>query len=419
MQNFFEVNTDLLCIIDLNGNFIKVNKAWEKLLGYSIEDIEKMNIFDFIHPEDIDDTNKIIEKLKRDKNINKFVNRYKDKNDNYHYIEWSSNNRLQGDYFYASARDITKEKNQENKLKYQNELQDIIRNISLNLLELDSSNVDEIIDKNLERLKVFLKKNSYYILKKEKGLLEFINIFIKLMNSVQKIVKENIESNNKLKNLNIRLKREIEIKNTYHMAFLKSQIKPHFLFNTLSTIINLSNKKPDKSFELIEKLADFLKYNYEISPSKDYSTLKKELDQVNLYMDIQKERFQDRISFQVFYDDNILDYKIPYLMIQPLIENALFHGILKKIDGGEILLEIIEKNDKLDIIVMDTGFGFDENTKISEEDSTGVGLANINRRLNYLFNEKLEINSTKDKTVIKFSIPKISKLPENERIYYD
>jgi PAS domain S-box-containing protein len=106
-ERFFEINLNLLSIADVYGNFIKVNKAWSKLLGYSTDELENMKFLDLIHPDDLEKTLKAVEKLKEQKTVINFINRFKDKNGNYHYIEWNS--KPYGEKIYASARDITKE----------------------------------------------------------------------------------------------------------------------------------------------------------------------------------------------------------------------------------------------------------------------------------------------------------------------
>jgi diguanylate cyclase (GGDEF)-like protein/PAS domain S-box-containing protein len=118
-ERFFEINLNLLSIADVYGNFIKVNKAWSKLLGYSTDELENMKFLDLIHPDDLEITLKAVEKLKEQKTVINFINRFKDKNGNYHYIEWNS--KPYGEKIYASARDITKEYREKEKLRLSEE----------------------------------------------------------------------------------------------------------------------------------------------------------------------------------------------------------------------------------------------------------------------------------------------------------
>ena len=114
LENFFKVNLDLLCIADVMGNFIKVNKAWEKILGYETKELENRKFLDFIHPDDMEKTLQAMESLKKQKEVINFVNRYKTKKGSYRYIEWRS--VPAENYIYAAARDITK------RIKYEQEL---------------------------------------------------------------------------------------------------------------------------------------------------------------------------------------------------------------------------------------------------------------------------------------------------------
>lgn len=116
LERFFNINLDLLCIADLNGNFIKVNNAWEEILGYPVAELEKRNFLDFVHPDDMEATLATLATLEKNEQVLYFVNRYKCKNDLYRYIEWCS--QPYGELIYASARDITDRKLAEGKILY-------------------------------------------------------------------------------------------------------------------------------------------------------------------------------------------------------------------------------------------------------------------------------------------------------------
>lgn len=114
LQNFFDVTLDLLCIADTSGNFKKVNKAWENILGYSTIDLESRKFLEFIHPDDMPDTMEIMKLLEAQKEVINFTNRYKDKQGNYRFIEWRS--VPVGKNIYAAARDIT------DRIKFEDEI---------------------------------------------------------------------------------------------------------------------------------------------------------------------------------------------------------------------------------------------------------------------------------------------------------
>ena len=114
-EKFFNLSVDLLAIADTGGNFIKVNKVWESFLGYSTEEIEKKKFIDFIHPDDLAATYEVIETLRQQKPLFHFINRYRCQDGNYRSLQWAT--QLGGNLLYAVARDITEQKNIEEKLK--------------------------------------------------------------------------------------------------------------------------------------------------------------------------------------------------------------------------------------------------------------------------------------------------------------
>ena len=115
LEQFFTLNLDLLCIADLDGNFIKVNKAWESILGYSDNELEKRKFLEFVHPEDINATLDAMSQLGKDEQILKFKNRYRCQDGTYRIIEWHS--QLGGHLIYAAARDVTELTEKEEQLK--------------------------------------------------------------------------------------------------------------------------------------------------------------------------------------------------------------------------------------------------------------------------------------------------------------
>jgi len=115
LQGFFEVALDLLCIADTDGNFIKVNRAWEDILGYRAEDLEERKFLEFVHPDDYDATIAVMSKLERQELVINFTNRYRAKDGSYRYIEWRSHPH--GKLIYAAARDITERKTTEDALR--------------------------------------------------------------------------------------------------------------------------------------------------------------------------------------------------------------------------------------------------------------------------------------------------------------
>lgn len=116
-ERFFKISLDLLCIADMNGNFVKVNNSWVKILGYATEELEGRQFLDFVHPDDIESTLNVMAVLKKQKQVLNFTNRYKCADGSYRHIEWRS--QLYENMIYATARDITERKNLEFQLESQ------------------------------------------------------------------------------------------------------------------------------------------------------------------------------------------------------------------------------------------------------------------------------------------------------------
>lgn len=199
------------------------------------------------------------------------------------------------------------------------------------------------------------------------------------------------------------------LKKQLEFSVLQSQINPHFLYNTLESI--RGQALVDGNLEIAEMtkaLARFFRYS--ISKSEDLVTLKDELSNVENYIIIQKYRFEDKFSFEIKYsevDREDLEYLIPKLTIQPLIENSIYHGLETKMNKGKITIHITVTEKRLIINITDNGLGMDKetldklnnkliNTTILEsiEDNgehTGIAVVNVNKRLKLFFGEEYGI----------------------------
>lgn len=138
LEDFFNVNLDLLCIADVSGKFIKVNTAWGEILGYEKEELEGKTFLEFVHPEDIQLTLEAMERLNNQEQVTNFVNRYRSKSGKYKYIEWRS--RPHGKIIYAAARDISKRIQMEKKLKEQTILLNELLNSIPDLISFKDTN---------------------------------------------------------------------------------------------------------------------------------------------------------------------------------------------------------------------------------------------------------------------------------------
>ena len=163
-----------------------------------------------------------------------------------------------------------------------------------------------------------------------------------------------------------------------NLKLLQAQIEPHFLFNTLSNVLSLLDTNPQKGKSM---LVDFIQY-LRASLSKireEKATLGQEMEMIQAYLSIFQVRMGDRLHYKIDLPNNLKTISFPPMLIQPLVENAIKHGLEPKVDGGEILIRAIKKDGILHLEVVDTGMGFK-----AERDS-GVGLSNIRERLLSLY----------------------------------
>ncbi len=180
------------------------------------------------------------------------------------------------------------------------------------------------------------------------------------------------------------------------MAFLQAQIKPHFLYNTLSTIISFCYTDGEKAAKLLTDFSKYLRLTFDIDNNTALSPLRRELEMIDAYVEIEKARFGDKIKIEYFIQQEILDKKIPSLCIQPLVENAIKHGLLKKEQGGTVYISAKEKDNFINITVSDTGAGMakEKIERLRKADNNGVGLSNVFKRIKGLGNSSIDIYST-------------------------
>lgn len=199
------------------------------------------------------------------------------------------------------------------------------------------------------------------------------------------------------------------------IAFLQAQIKPHFLFNALSSIISLCYTDGNKAASLLTDLSNYLKKSFDIDLKTNYITIGNELKLIQSYVDIEKARFGDRIKMIYDIDESVLDFKISPLFIEPLVENAIKHGVLKNKNGGEIKLTIKTCEKDVYISVEDNGKGIDieqikaikdlDEKKVISHGGNGVSLRNVYIRLRNIYGEELNFDTTNDGTKVFFMIP--------------
>lgn len=185
---------------------------------------------------------------------------------------------------------------------------------------------------------------------------------------------------------------------------LQTQINPHFLFNALHTISSFVRIEPDKAREIIINLSNYLRYNLE-NFSK-LLPLEEELNQVNAYINIEKARFGDKIQIIYNIPEEFLKLKLPSLIIQPLVENSIKHGILKRREGGKVSISAVKKDDGCLISIEDDGVGIEQNIidGINSKIEKNIGLKNVHNRLKLIYGKGLIIEKLNRGTKISFYI---------------
>lgn len=195
---------------------------------------------------------------------------------------------------------------------------------------------------------------------------------------------------------------------------LQSQMDPHFLFNVLDSIAwKAEISDNDEIYQMVVSLAEIMRINI-LSKESEFISLEQELKYIRFYVHLQQTRFEDKFQISVEADESLLQCKIPCFSIQPLVENAIIHGLEPKKGPGNLDVSITDEDGCIKIIVEDNGVGFDvepslETIKPSGGERTHIGLKNLNRRLALLYgNEcKLHISSTPNiSTRISYTIPK-------------
>ncbi|MDQ0176578.1 ATP-binding protein [Bacillus chungangensis] len=205
----------------------------------------------------------------------------------------------------------------------------------------------------------------------------------------------------------INLKQSIEERLRIEAAWLQAQIQPHFFFNTLSAIMMFSETDKTKMKALLEAFSDYLQTSFDFQNAERIVPIEYELDLVRSYLSITEVRFGDRVQI-VWEVDKDIQLSLPPLSIQPLVENAIHHGILKRGKGGVIRIRIAEHASHFEIAISDDGVGMDKDALSSQHlKRRGIGLANTDQRLKQLYGKGLNIQSNPDHgTTVSFVIPK-------------
>ena len=232
--------------------------------------------------------------------------------------------------------------------------------------------------------------------------------FNKMAGSMQSLIDKVKEDERKMRKADLRL--------------LQEQIQPHFLYNTLDTIVWLiESNEPDEAVTMVVTLSDF--FREILSKGKEFISIKEEEKHISSYLQIQEMRYRDILEYDIQLDQVIYKYQILKLTLQPVVENALYHGIKYKRDKGCIHIHGEKEGDIIRLTVRDDGVGMDEEEleqlrqqieKPCQETEKGFGLANVNERIHMYFGPEygMKIQSQKGKgTTVEIVIPAILEAP--------
>lgn len=188
------------------------------------------------------------------------------------------------------------------------------------------------------------------------------------------------------------------------LAFLQAQIKPHFIYNAINTIASFCYTDSEKAAELLADFSKYLRLTFDIDNRLTMIPLKREIEMIQAYAEIEKARFGEMISLVYDIAPEFMNTEIPPLCIQPLVENAIKHGLCKKNGGGIVYVSAKERNGAFVIEVRDTGIGMSaekiELLKDTEYNNEGVGFSNVSRRIRGWKNAQLDIQSTEGEGTI-------------------
>lgn len=267
-------------------------------------------------------------------------------------------------------------------------------NMISNKLDIDKSKIEKAL--------------SYVPIISENTIDTYFNHIDHIVNYLKEVSMKTIYSK-KINNLENEIKKE-------KLKTLQSQINPHFLFNTLNSISRMALLEDSpNTLEMVYCLSDLLRYT--IDKNEEFPTIESEINNIKKYLFIQSIRFKNRLDFNINIDDDILKYRIPAMVLQPIVENAIIHGIEPKSTPSTIDISGEIKGDQIQIIVKDSGVGINDDVlnKLRENDfeNFGMGISNPQRRLNHYFGDKfgLNIDSIKNvETTVVINIPSFTQL---------
>ena len=187
------------------------------------------------------------------------------------------------------------------------------------------------------------------------------------------------------------------------MRMLQAQIEPHFLFNTLANIQTLIPRAPEKASLMMDNFIAYLRQSLTASRAQQ-GTVKQEVDLLRNYLELLKIRMGDRLQFECDIEPDLQSASLPPMLLQPIVENAIKHGLEPKVEGGRVRVSAHRSGATMVLTVTDNGLGFSEH---ADSSGAGVGLANLRERLAVLYDGQatLTVADAKPGTVITISTP--------------
>ena len=187
------------------------------------------------------------------------------------------------------------------------------------------------------------------------------------------------------------------------MRMLQAQIEPHFLFNTLANIQTLIPRAPDKASLMLDNFIAYLRQSLTASRAQE-GTVKQELDLLRNYLELLKIRMGDRLQFEFDIEPDLQSASLPPMLLQPIVENAIKHGLEPKVEGGRVRVSARRSGESMVLTIADNGLGFSEH---ADSSGAGVGLANLRERLAVLYDGQatLTVADALPGTVIAITAP--------------
>lgn len=221
----------------------------------------------------------------------------------------------------------------------------------------------------------------------------------------------------------LRLMESMEETVQNELAFLQAQIKPHFIYNAINIIISFCYTDGERAAKLLTNFSRYLRLTFDVDKQSERVPLRREIDMIKAYMEIEQARFGDTIRIEYDIEESLLDRQIPPLIIQPLVENAIRHGLRKKEGGGLVTVSVHNPGGAFTIVVKDNGIGIPpglaDRLKNPGRNREGVGLVNVNRRVGRWKNARMELAGKEGAgTVVTITVkPNDKKIRKGARLF--